>query len=152
MSSGRKGARSNLDRRIGDALATTGLTWGASVADVLAAVADHRGRLVEVSPLPAALNAQRFGALLPYPDRDDVLYRPGTPEQELHNLLHLSAHLLLDHAEAQCSPASLDDLAQLVPDLAPTLVARVLATTPAARSAEDEAEAFVTALAGSLAA
>jgi len=144
--------RNGADRRIADALAAAGLSWGARVADVLAAVADHRGRSVQVSPLPAALSGQRYGAVLPYPDRDDVLYRPGSTEAELHNVIHLCAHLLLDHAETECTPAVLSDLAQLLPDLPTRLVADVLHTTAAAENAEAEAEAFVSALHGSLAA
>ena len=154
-----------LHQRVDELIASTGLDDVASITDVLTAVAQRRGRTVELQPLPADLApGELFGLCLPYPDRDVILFRTGAgAEHELHSTLHESGHLLLGHvavtgqtaasqtragqtSEGQADRGQAGDgqdagggqgsLARLLPDLDPALIAGALARS----SYEDEQE------------
>ena len=123
------------------------LVQATSLAEVLQGVARHRGRPVELEPLPADADAGHvFGVCLPYPDRDVILFRTGAgPAHELHSILHECGHLVLDHvadAGADQTPADPDRLAAMLPDLDPALVAAALARSSYEDVHEQEAETF----------
>lgn len=146
-----------LHQRVDDLIAAAGLDDVASLAEVLTAVSRHRGRRLELEPMPADLQAgEVFGLCLPYPDRDVVLFRTGAgPEHELHSTLHECGHLLLGHVAAAGTPAPARDsvptgdsapaggvLPRLLPDLDPELVAGALARSNYEDTQEREAELF----------
>lgn len=148
MVTGEQVAVTALHRRIDEIVKSTGLTAASSITDVLTAVARHRGRAIELEPLPVGLDVGHlFGVCLPYPDRDVVLYRTGGgAEHELHNTLHECGHLLLDHVAQQgqtsSSTSGRAQLARLLPDLDLELVAAALGRSSYEDAAEQEAEAF----------
>ena len=79
-----------LHQRVDSLIASSGLDDAASATDVLATVAQRRGRVLELEPLPADVEPGHvFGLCLPYPDRDVIFFRTGAgSENELHTTLH----------------------------------------------------------------
>lgn len=133
-----------LHQRVDALIAEAGLTDVASVTDVLTAVAHRRGRAVELEALPEEMESgEVFGLCLPYPDRDVILFRTGAgPEHELHSTLHECGHLLFDHIAVDGRAADEGQLARLLPDLDPALVAGALARSSYEDEQEREAELF----------
>jgi hypothetical protein len=134
-----------LHRRIEDVIASAGLSDAASLADVLTAVARHRGRTIELEPLPTEADPGHvFGLCLAYPDRDVILFRTGAgAEHELHSTLHECGHLLMGHVAAETHlPVDSSQLARLLPDLDPELIAGALARSSYECQQEREAETF----------
>ena len=140
--------RSGLHHRVGATVTRHGLDSAASLADVLTAVARHRGRPVELEPLPPEVDTgQVFGLCLPYPDRDVILFRTGAgAKHELHSTLHECGHLLLDHVAPAEQPAGSNRLAQLLPALDPELIAGALRRSSYEDAQEMEAETFAMVL------
>lgn len=133
-----------LHQRVEALIASAGLDDVASIADVLTAVAQRRGRPLELQALPEGLDpGEVFGLCLPYPDRDVILFRTGAgPEHELHSTLHECGHLLLGHVAVAGQPTDVGRLSRLLPDLDPELVATALARASYEDEAEREAELF----------
>lgn len=133
--------------RVQRAIGCHGLEDAGSLADVLERAARHRGRPIELEPMPADAPAGHvFGVCLPYPDRDLILFRAGAgADHELHSILHECGHLLLDHVATGRDPgAALDAnrLSALLPDLNPELLASALARAGYEDTQEQEAETF----------
>jgi len=133
-----------LHQRVDSLIASAGLDDAASVTDVLATVAQRRGRALELEPLPADVEPGHvFGLCLPYPDRDVILFRTGAgAEHELHSTLHECGHLLFGHVAAAGEAPEGNQLAELLPDLDPELIAGALARSSYEDIQEREAELF----------
>lgn len=137
----------SIAARVQRAIGHHGLDNAGSLTDVIERAARHRGRPIELEPMPDDAPAGHvFGVCLPYPDRDLILFRAGAgADHELHSILHECGHLLLDHvATARGQHAALDAsrLSALLPDLDPELVASALARSGYEDTQEREAETF----------
>ncbi|MFI9388145.1 hypothetical protein [Kutzneria sp. NPDC052558] len=111
----------------------------------VAAVAEHRGRPIEL--MPAAAGAGAPCGLLMTTDRADyILYPADTTElHQQHILLHEVAHLLCGHTGSGEIDAAATKA--LMPNLSPELVRRVLGRTVYTRDEEQEAELLASLIA-----
>jgi hypothetical protein len=109
------------------------------------AVAAHRGRRIELMPVPATVGAP-CGLLMTTDRADYILYPVNTTElHQQHILMHEVAHLLCGHT----GTAEIDAAATraLMPNLSPELVRRVLGRTVYTETEEREAELLASLIA-----
>ena len=111
----------------------------------VSAVARHRGRPIELMPVPATVGAP-CGLLMTTDRADYILYPVNTTElHQQHILMHEIAHLLCGHT----GTAEIDAAATkaLMPNLSPELVRRVLGRTVYTAIEEREAELLASLIA-----
>ncbi|MBW5482858.1 hypothetical protein [Streptomyces bambusae] len=114
------------------------------VEDLCTAVAEERGRPLQLLPMPAGLAADAgvCGMWVSFGTSDLVYYTAVTSRpHQTHIILHELAHILLDHREPSVPEPAM--LAQLFPDLDPAMAARLLGRggrTHATEHQEQEAE------------
>ena len=112
--------------------------------DLIAAVQQHRGRKMQILTAPPELSASVCGMWVETPSVDLVfIAESAAPFAREHVLLHEIAHMLLGHGEAR-GPQS--GLAQLMPDLDPSLLQKVLGRSSYEDPQEYEAELLATLL------
>ena len=101
------------------------------------ALADRRGRAVDLHPLPESSNANApCGVWVATATADHVFYEPGTsPFHRDHIICHELAHLLCGHA------LDVDEnTLSVLPDLDPALVRHMLGRVSYTNEQEQEAE------------
>lgn len=111
----------------------------------VAAVAEHRGRPIELMPIPSVTGVP-CGLLMTTDHADYILYPVNTTElHQRHILLHEVSHLLCGHT----GTVEIDAAATraLMPNLSPELVRRVLGRSVYTESEEREAELLATLIA-----
>ncbi len=113
-----------------------------TVPDLVAAVADRRGRPIDIGTLPGGATAQTCGVWFQLVDRDVILVEENTSAfHRDHIVLHELGHMLCDHRGGDDGRAAgVDALARLLPDLSPDLVRRMLNRTAYTTDEEQEAE------------
>ncbi len=103
-------------------------------------LSEQRGRPLHLHPLPAqAASAGACGLWLATPDDDHIFFeqRTARPHQE-HIVLHEIGHMLFDHHSLGSGETG--GVADLLTDLSPGLVGRLLARTDYTTRQEQEAE------------
>ncbi|EWM18024.1 toxin-antitoxin system, toxin component [Kutzneria sp. 744] len=109
------------------------------------AVAAHRGRRIELMPVPATMGAP-CGLLMTTDHADYILYPVNTTElHQQHIFMHEVAHLLCGHTGTGEIDAAATRV--LMPNLSPELVRRVLGRTVYTETEEHEAELLASLIA-----
>lgn len=112
--------------------------------DLIAAVQQRRGRKLQILTAPPEVSASVCGMWVQTPSVDLVFIADSAaPFARDHVLLHEIAHMLLGHGQ-DGDPQSA--LAQLMPDLDPSLLQRVLGRSSYEDPQEYEAELLATLL------
>ncbi|MET8994137.1 hypothetical protein [Amycolatopsis sp. Hca4] len=135
-------------RRVADAVS---LPQPFDAAGFVAGLAAERGRPIELMPVSAPEGAP-CGLLMSTERADYILYPTNTTAlHRQHILLHEVGHLLCGHvgADAGADGIAIDAAAgrQLMPNLSPELVRRVLGRTTYTETEEREAELVASLLA-----
>jgi hypothetical protein len=114
-------------------------------AGFCAQLARRRGRPIVISALPAMGAGHACGLWVVTGDRDIILVEQATSRRHQdHIIAHELGHLIFDHyAELDSRHAFLADL---LPDLTPALVERVLGRSAYTARQEQEAEVFASVL------
>ncbi|WP_206787323.1 hypothetical protein [Amycolatopsis sp. MtRt-6] len=121
----------------------------------VARLAAERGRPIELMPVTAPAEGAPCGLLMSTERADYILYPTGTTAlHRRHILLHEVGHLLCGHVGPDGHVAGADGVAidaaagrQLMPNLSPELVRRVLGRTTYSEVEEREAELVASLLA-----
>ncbi|MFA7266923.1 MAG: hypothetical protein WC054_11475 [Candidatus Nanopelagicales bacterium] len=112
--------------------------------DLIVAVQQQRGRKMQILTAPPEVSASVCGMWVETPSVDLVfIAESAAPFAREHVLLHEMAHMLLGHGEAR-GPYS--GLAQLMPDLDPSLLQKVLGRSSYEDPQEYDAELLATLL------
>ena len=107
------------------------------INDFCRVISTRRGRALHLVPKQTRLGP--CGVWLSLPDVDYVFYEPETSQlHREHIILHELGHLLCEHQPTEVIDEEV--IAQLFPDLNPTVVHRVLGRTTYTAVEEQEAE------------
>ena len=102
-------------------------------------IATHRGRRLNLQPIPGLSFAAPCGLWISMAQADYVLYDPNTSRLHAeHIILHELGHILSDHRSATSLPDS--TLTRLMPDLDPKMIERMLGRASYTSAQEREAE------------
>lgn len=116
----------------------TALPTPFDAAELIARLAERRGRPIALLPLPARPDVP-CGLLMVTDHADCILYATGTSAlHQQHILLHEAAHLVCGHDTA--APIGTSGTDTLLPHLPDALVRRVLGRTVYSEPQEREAE------------
>lgn len=113
----------------------------------LAGLGEWRGRPIQLMPVisvmvPRGAEASRTpcGLWLECDEVDVIAFDAGTTDFHIDQIIaHETGHMLLDHADGS---AGLEGIRQLLPDIDPALILRVLGRSEFSDHQEDEAELF----------
>ena len=109
-----------------------------TVPDLVTAIAERRGRPIDIGTLPGGATAQTCGVWFQLVDRDVILVEENTSSfHRDHIILHELGHMLCDHRGGDDAIAG---LIRMLPDLSPDLVRRMLNRTAYTNDEEQEAE------------
>ncbi|WP_225978671.1 ImmA/IrrE family metallo-endopeptidase [Gandjariella thermophila] len=106
---------------------------------LVAELAERRGRPIELRVLPAGAAGSACGLWIGTATRDEIFVEENTSSfHREHIVLHEIGHMLCEHEAGHSDEHG--TIRQLLPDLSPALISRILGRTNYTSEQEQEAE------------